>query len=238
MEVAIQRILPKFARCKTMYDVGALGIDGARQVFGGHVACMIFVDEHLKIRERVISGLRETDFEEWDRDWRELDKVFPVAAARAMPVHRGQFYRDDEWHSLIEIKSYGRRLGIEHYLAAPLFGSRGNLAGMLTVCRPPRSRTYDGRALALASMFSGFLSATLARVSESNEWVGDMPYRLSPRELQVARLAAGGRNNLEIALQLGLARETVKQTLRRVYTKLQVNGRAPMAAKLAAALQS
>ena len=57
---------------------------------------------------------------------------------------------------------------------------------------------------------------------------------LSYRELQVARLAAAGRNNLEIALQVGIARETVKQTLRRVYTKLGVNGRAQMASTMAA----
>ena len=55
---------------------------------------------------------------------------------------------------------------------------------------------------------------------------------LSPRELQIARLAARGRNNPEIALQLGLARETVKQTLRRAFRKLDARGRAQMAAKL------
>jgi DNA-binding CsgD family transcriptional regulator len=49
----------------------------------------------------------------------------------------------------------------------------------------------------------------------------------------VARLASAGRNNVEIALRLGIARETVKQTLRRVYRKLNVTGRAQMAAVLA-----
>jgi DNA-binding CsgD family transcriptional regulator len=55
---------------------------------------------------------------------------------------------------------------------------------------------------------------------------------LSGRELQMARLVAAGRSNIEIALELGIARETVKQTLRRVYRKLDVNGRAQMAATL------
>lgn len=57
---------------------------------------------------------------------------------------------------------------------------------------------------------------------------------LARRETQVARLAAAGRNNVEIARALGIARETVKQTLRRVYRKLEVNGRAQMAATMAA----
>ena len=87
----------------------------------------------------------------------------------------------------------------------------------------------------MAGAFSGFLSATLARVSGAatpiEEGIGDT---LAPRELQVARLAAHGRNNLEIPLELGIARETVKQALRRVYQKLDVVGRAQMAATLAA----
>jgi DNA-binding CsgD family transcriptional regulator len=118
-------------------------------------------------------------------------------------------------------------------MAAPLFGSRGNLAGMLTMCRRVGDRPFDAGVVASAAVFSGFLSATLARVTEApvprDELIGGP---LAPRELQVARLAAAGRNNLEIALELGLARETVKQTLRRVYTKLGVRGRAPMAARL------
>ena len=87
----------------------------------------------------------------------------------------------------------------------------------------------------MASALSGFLSATLSRVAGAPDILDDGARdRLAPRELQVARLAAAGRNNVEIALELGLARETVKQALRRVYGKLEVSGRAPMAATLAA----
>ena len=82
-------------------------------------------------------------------------------------------------------------------------------------------------------MLSGFVSATLARVTELRTEEAGPSAGLSFRELEAARLAAAGRNNVEIALRLGIARETVKQTLRRVYRKLDVNGRAQMAAVLA-----
>ena len=58
---------------------------------------------------------------------------------------------------------------------------------------------------------------------------------LAPRELEVARLAARGYDNLVISRCLGIARETVKQTLRRVYRKLHVDSRAEMAVVLAQA---
>jgi DNA-binding CsgD family transcriptional regulator len=127
----------------------------------------------------------------------------------------------------------GKRLLIYHYMSAPIFGSRGTLVGALNYCRRPQDRPFDVHALAMASALSGFVSATLARVTGSAMPEDDGDAVLSHRELQVARLAAAGRNNLEIALQIGIARETVKQTLRRVYKKLGVNGRAQMASTMA-----
>jgi DNA-binding CsgD family transcriptional regulator len=234
MDAALQRLLPRLAHCRTRDDVAGVALDGARQAFGSHLSCAILLDDHGEIQGRSIFGLREIDFEEWARDWRPLDTVFPEAIARATPIHRGQIYRDEEWRGLQIVTEYGRRLRIDHYLAAPLFGSRGTLAGMLTICRRSEDRPFDGRWLSQAAILGGFVSATLARVTETPLVTEDTPpARLSPREWQIARLAAAGRNNLEIALQLGLARETVKQTLRRVYSKLDVRGRAPMAAKLA-----
>jgi DNA-binding CsgD family transcriptional regulator len=234
MDSLLQGFLPKLAHSKAASDVGALAIDGARQVFGSHLACTIFLDDRTEVRDRTIFGLREADFEEWAGGWRQAENVFPTAIARAMPVHRGQVYRDDEWAALPVVREYGRALRIDHYMAAPLFGSRGRLAGMLTMCRRPQDRPFDGRSLGQAAVFAGFLSASLARVMESpvND-EGETATLLTARELQIARLAAAGRNNPEIGLQLGLARETVKQALGRVYAKLGVRGRAPMAAWLA-----
>ncbi len=83
----------------------------------------------------------------------------------------------------------------------------------------------------MASSLGGFVSATFARVAEAPAETAPAD-SLSPREVPAARLAAGGRNNLEIALQLRIARKTVKQTLRCVYRKLDVSGRAQMAATL------
>jgi DNA-binding CsgD family transcriptional regulator len=143
-------------------------------------------------------------------------------------------YREDEWLRDRAWLSYGRPHRIYHYLSAPIFGSRGRLTGVLNLCRRPQDRRFDETTVEMAGAFAGFLSATLARVSGKAAFVDDRPPGgLAPREMQVARLAAAGHNNVEIALALGIARETVKQTLRRVYCKLEVNGRAQMAATMA-----
>ncbi|WP_286723891.1 helix-turn-helix transcriptional regulator [Pelotomaculum sp. PtaB.Bin117] len=48
---------------------------------------------------------------------------------------------------------------------------------------------------------------------------------LTPRELEIARLAAGGLNNTEIGKRLFISPNTVKSALKSVYAKLSISGR-------------
>jgi DNA-binding NarL/FixJ family response regulator len=54
--------------------------------------------------------------------------------------------------------------------------------------------------------------------------------RLSPRECEVLALVVEGRSNREIGEELGIARNTVKNHLHHVYTKLNVRNRTEAAA--------
>ena len=49
---------------------------------------------------------------------------------------------------------------------------------------------------------------------------------LSPRELEIAQLAAARRTNAEIAAQLHLSEATVKNHLKRIFDKLGLDGSA------------
>jgi DNA-binding CsgD family transcriptional regulator len=229
---ALHSVLPQLARCRTPSDVGGVAVDAARRALGTHTCGAIFLDESWRSTERTLYGMCDADFDEWDQQWRPLERVFPAMLERAVPVHNWQVYLEDEWKRDRPYLELGRRLDIYHYMSAPIFGSRGTLVGALNFCRRRQDRAFDGHGIAMASALSGFVSATLARVAEAPTPPAGPGAILSYRELQVARIAAAGRNNLEIALQLGIARETVKQTLRRVYRKLAVTGRAQMAAKL------
>lgn len=56
---------------------------------------------------------------------------------------------------------------------------------------------------------------------------------LSVREGEVARLAAGGLRNAEIARELGVGERTVEGSLTRVYRKLGLRSRVELAARFA-----
>lgn len=113
-------------------------------------------------------------------------------------------------------------------MSGPLYG-HGRLAGLVNFCRKRGQAAFTEDELARAASFCGFLSVSLVSLPRYGQ---AEPLSLTPRERQIALAAASGKNNPAIAEELGLARETVKQALRRVYAKLDISGRAAMAAML------
>jgi len=63
-------------------------------------------------------------------------------------------------------------------------------------------------------------------------FAGDLPEDLSPREYEVARLAAQGLRNAEIAKKLCVSENTVRAHLRTVFQKMDIDRRARLAEKL------
>jgi DNA-binding CsgD family transcriptional regulator len=129
-----------------------------------------------------------------------------VAALRASPA------RLERAHSLAELGAALRRAG--HRAAA----------------REPLTEALDLAARCGARPLS-------ARVREELKAIGARPRRewrtgleaLSPRELHVARLAAEGRSNREIAHRLYVTLKTIEGHLARAFTKLGIERRGELA---------
>lgn len=65
------------------------------------------------------------------------------------------------------------------------------------------------------------------RVVSNAKW-----YTLTPRQQQVARLAARGLSNSEIALELGVKSNTVDAHLKKIYLLLDVHSRAELSYRI------
>ena len=82
---------------------------------------------------------------------------------------------------------------------------------------------YRGEVL-LSPAIAAKLLHRFERAGEPHQ-VG-IPYEeLTPRELEVLRLAAEGLSNKEIAAKLFLSEKTVKNRISNIFAKLQVNDR-------------
>jgi len=174
-------------------------------------------------------GICGTFWQEWLQRWRKQDGVLRAVFAVHAATHNLLVYSERAWSSAPIYRDFIARFGIYYYLSAPVHGPTGALIGVINLYRASTDRSFDDRDLTSIGVRAAYLSAALARLEHATN---ARPVDLAPRELEVAKLAAKGFDNTQISEKLLIARDTVKKTLGRVYEKLQVNGRAQMAARL------
>jgi DNA-binding CsgD family transcriptional regulator len=67
------------------------------------------------------------------------------------------------------------------------------------------------------------------RIMDDNQWIFiRKSFRMSPRELIVAKFVCGGLSNKEIASQLGIKAATIKTHLRNIYRRIRVQRKLDM----------
>lgn len=226
----LRQFLAESLQCTTKTALSGVAISTMRRVFNTHVGVVMLLDHSLSPIESSLHGTRDSQVEEYNQQWRDTDPVLAMVIERRVPVHCRQLHTAEAWRRLPIVTNFGRQVNTEHYMIAPIYGC-GTLIGILHFCRRPHDRSFGVEELTLAMAFCGFLSSSFASLPRASK---AQPVPLTLRERQIALLAGQGENNLKIALRLGIARETVKQTLRRVYRKLNVGSRVEMAANFAA----
>jgi DNA-binding CsgD family transcriptional regulator len=228
------RLIASVSRSRSQAELATLALGHIGGLFHAPSCAMLLTDPSGKASEIALAGIGNQDFDLYEKDWRHQDPVLAAVLERHVPVHSAQIAPDDVRKRSKMYIDYGKARGLFHYLAAPLYGAAGRLIGVVNMFRPEHHRPFEQADLLLATALSGHLSTNLARLPVRCLSDGaTITVQLTQREREVASLVAQGSNNQEIASALSVARETVKKTLRRVYSKLDVNGRAQMVARLA-----
>jgi DNA-binding CsgD family transcriptional regulator len=225
-----QRLAATAARATTQRALIRTALDQARGTFDAPVLGMlptVCSDEDGAI----YIGLRLIHVQEYLLSWRSRDPILSATLAKRAPVRETDVATRDGWNATPLCADLARRLNVASYMVAPLYGTNGDILGTLHMGRKANAKPFDKEDAARAGAFSAFLSVMLAHQPIRQPLVHRNA--LAPRELQVALLAAQGLSNPNIARQLGIASETVKQTLRRVYTKSEVRSRVELARRYA-----
>ena len=112
--------LDKLARARTFDEVTGATADAMRGTFGTHVGTVGFLDRSLKTTSRLYYGMRLSDCEEYERYWRDRDRLFLRVIGRPVPTDNWQVHSRESWRIDPVFTEYAKRLSVWHYMAVPI----------------------------------------------------------------------------------------------------------------------
>lgn len=221
------RLTARAVAATSQAELLEIALEQAQKVLEAPIGMLLCAAVGHDREHGVHAGMRETQRDLYLQRWRQHDPTYRAA----LELHAA--VRDSDVHGQTECAAlsagFSERLGGASYLVAPLYSQDGGCAGSLHLWRRADGSSFSELDRVQATAFAGLLSMIMTRVSFGVEAVP----RLAPREHQVAQLAANGHTNRAIASELGVAPETVKQTLKRVFRKVSVGSRTELAAHYA-----
>jgi DNA-binding CsgD family transcriptional regulator len=189
------------------------------------------LDENLQPTDIAARHISDAFLDRYEEDGRSQDPILAEVIKTHLPCHSLQVLSLDEWHTHpLYVQIISRLAGIEHALQAPLLGN-GRIVGTLNFARYRNDEPFEAEDLAVVSVVAHHVSSLLSRFPNTDR----QTLGLTVRELEIAKLVAAGLNNLEIANCLSISRNTVKEALKRVFRKAEVDARAELAARLSGA---
>ncbi len=204
------------------------------EYFGAQDWGINLYDRQFRLISIDICGIRNVDkfvkrFQDVGRD---NDLLHGYVLKHHAPAHEEMVLPSGSWKQTDIYQNFCAYYNHEHIAIAPIVGE-GRLIGAIYFARVENSPAFNNRDLVDLSAVSAHLSATLAKLrTRSISSNAPLANCLTHRELQIAELVAQGLTNAEIGKRLWISRNTVKQTLKNIFRKLNVSARAHMVAKL------
>jgi DNA-binding CsgD family transcriptional regulator len=134
------------------------------------------------------------------------------------------FYADRQWHSTGMYNEWLRPAEMDQEMVIPLPGPPGVARRLVFFRQPGRPFSDADRAAAV------LLQTHLAEAVRSHAR-RESQQRLTPRQVEMLRQVAAGREIIAIARDLGLSPGTVRKHLENAYARLQVTSRAAAVAQ-------
>ncbi|MDM9384890.1 LuxR C-terminal-related transcriptional regulator [Chlorogloeopsis sp. ULAP01] len=156
----------------------------------------------------------------------EGNPVGRYVVERHAPAHEQLILAPGDWKEICPRHDHA------HVMSGPIICD-GRVVGTLNLARANGTPAFDANDLADLSALCLHLSAKLATLrAKPKTFNSPLVSRLTPRELEIAKLVAQGLTNTEIGEKLFITQNSVKQALKRMFRKLGVSARAEMVAKL------
>jgi DNA-binding CsgD family transcriptional regulator len=162
----------------------------------------------------------------------EIDPLRAYVLTHHAPIHEQVLFTEESWkYSTLYVDGCGLQYDHEHAMTGPIVGS-GKVVGLVNFARTSGTPAFNTQDLAMLSTLCMHISATLAKLQSQQHEDLPLSTKLTPRELQIAKLVAQGLTNAEIGTELWITHNSVKQALKRMFRKLNVSARTELVAKL------
>ncbi len=204
------------------------------EYFGAQDWGINLYDSQLDLASVDVCGIKNVDLfvERFQKVRRDNNPLFSYVLKHHAPAHEEMVLPSGGWKQSKIYQNFCAYYNHEHIAIAPIVGE-GDLVGAIYFARVENIPAFNNQDLANLSAISAHLSATLAKLrTPSTSSNSPLANCLTTRELQIAELVAQGLTNAEIGIQLWISKNTVKQTLKNIFRKLDVSARAQMVAKL------
>ncbi len=204
------------------------------EYFGAQDWGINLYDQQFRLISVDICGIKNVDkfVERFQKVRRDHNPLFSYVLEHHAPAHEEMILPQGGWKQTKVYQNVCAYYNHEHIAIAPIVG-KGRIVGTIYFARVEDTPAFNNQDLANLSAISAHLSATIAQLrSQQISSNSSLANCLTTRELQIAELVAQGLTNAEIGIQLWISRNTVKQTLKNIFRKLDVSARAQMVAKL------
>ncbi|MDJ0594985.1 MAG: LuxR C-terminal-related transcriptional regulator [Pleurocapsa sp. MO_226.B13] len=235
MSNSLDNLFQTLAAAKNQDEVKFRLLDkSVGEYFGARDWGIHLYDRTYRLTSVDIGGIKNVDkfVERFQQIRSDEDPLLNYVLKHHAPAHEEMVLPQGSWKQTKIYQNFCAYYNHEHIAIAPVVGE-GRLVGAIYFARVENILPFNNQDLASLSAVSAHLSATLAKLrtqpTSSNSPLANC---LTTRELEIAELVAQGLTNPEIGIQLWISRNTVKQTLKNIFRKLDVSTRAQMVAKL------
>jgi len=231
MSNPVHTLVQKIATARSEQELRLSFMDAAGDVFQAQHWSIALRNEAGDLEQVDLKGLPDSFIDYYTQYGMAIDPLRAYVLAHHAPVHEQVLFTEASWkRSDLYVHGCGRQYDHEHALTGAIVGD-GKLIGLVNFARTSGTAAFDTQDLAHLSAICAHLSATLAAV-RIRPCLSHALMQLTPREQQIAQLVAKGLTNAEIGIELWITQNTVKQTLKRMFRKLNVSARTELVAKL------
>ena len=212
-------------------------MDGVSDYFGVQRWGIYLLDNENCLASFDVVGVSDAFVERYEQIGRAVDPVLQYVLENHAPAHEELVLPIGTWKQSELYQRCCAEYDHEHIMTGPVVGN-GQLIGTIHFARVGRTPAFNPHELASLGAVCTHLSACLAGLRKPASPPPDLlSLRLTPREVQIAKLVAKGLTNAEIGAELWITQNSVKQALKRMFRKLEVSARTEMVAKLRDILQ-